>query len=158
MIHIIAAIDQNRGLGVGGDMLYHFREDLRRFKAVTMGHTLIMGRKTFESLPGGALPGRRNIVITRNKEWQAPGAERASSLDEAIALAGDSEIFIIGGGQIYAQALPYADELDLTLIHSAAPVVDTYFPEYENDFAETRREDFPQFSFVSYIPATKKDK
>ena len=152
MIHIIAAIDQNRGLGVGGDMLYHFREDLRRFKAITMGHTLIMGRKTFDSLPGGALPGRRNIVITRNAGWQAPGAERASSLAEAIAMAGDAEIFIIGGGQIYTQALPLADELDLTLIHSAAPVVDTYFPEYEDKFKEVRREDYPDFSFVAFTP------
>ncbi len=152
MIHIIAAIDQNRGLGVGGDMLYHFREDLRRFKTVTMGHTLIMGRKTFDSLPGGALPGRRNIVITRNDKWQAPGAERASSLDEAIALAGDSEIFIIGGGQIYTQALPLADELDLTLIHAAAPEVDTYFPEFEDDFVEVRREDLEKFSFVAFKP------
>ena len=66
MIHIIAAIDQQRGIGYGGDMLYHIREDLRRFKSLTMGHTLVMGRKTFDSLPGGALPGRRNIVITRN--------------------------------------------------------------------------------------------
>lgn len=152
MIHIIAAIDQNRGLGVGGDMLYHFREDLRRFKAITMGHTLVMGRKTFDSLPGGALPGRRNIVITRNAGWQAPGAERASSLAEAIAMAGDAEIFIIGGGQIYTQALPLADELDLTLIHSAAPEVDTYFPEYEDKFKEVRREDYPDFSFVAFTP------
>lgn len=152
MIHIIAAIDQNRGLGVGGDMLYHFREDLRRFKAITMGHTLIMGRKTFDSLPGGALPGRRNIVITRNADWQAPGAERASSLAEAIAMAGDAEIFILGGGQIYTQALPLADELDLTLIHSAAPEVDTYFPEYEDKFKEVRREDYPNFSFVAFTP------
>lgn len=152
MIHIIAAIDRNRGLGVGGDMLYHFREDLRRFKAVTMGHTLVMGRKTFDSLPGGALPGRRNIVITRNNEWSAPGAERASSLDEAIAMAGDAEIFVIGGGQIYAQALPYADELDLTLIHAEAQEVDTYFPEYEDDFVEVRREDLEKFSFVAFIP------
>lgn len=152
MIHIIAAIDQNRGLGVGGDMLYHFREDLRRFKAITMGHTLVMGRKTFDSLPGGALPGRRNIVITRNAGWQAPGAERASSLAEAIAMAGDAEIFILGGGQIYTQALPLADELDLTLIHSAAPEVDTYFPEYEDKFKEVRREDYPDFSFVAFTP------
>lgn len=96
MIHIIAAIDQHRGIGYNGDMLYHIREDLRRFKSLTMGHTLVMGRKTFDSLPGGALPGRRNIVITHNEAWTAPGAERASSLAEALAMAAGDEIYIIG--------------------------------------------------------------
>lgn len=149
MIHIIAAIDQHRGIGYGGDMLYHIREDLRRFKSLTMGHTLVMGRKTFDSLPGGALPGRRNIVITRNEAWTAPGTERASSLAEALAMAASDEIYIIGGGQIYAEALPLADVLDLTLIHSAAPEVDTFFPPYEDMFVEREREDKPGYSFVT---------
>lgn len=149
MIHIIAAIDQHRGIGYGGDMLYHIREDLRRFKSLTMGHTLVMGRKTFDSLPGGALPGRRNIVITRNEAWTAPEAERASSLAEALAMASGDEIYIIGGGQVYAEALPLADVLDLTLIHSAAPEVDTFFPPYEDMFVEREREDKPGYSFVT---------
>lgn len=149
MIHIIAAIDQQRGIGYGGDMLYHIREDLRRFKSLTMGHTLVMGRKTFDSLPGGALPGRRNIVITRNEAWTAPGAERASSLAEALAMAAGDEIYIIGGGQVYAEALSLADVLDLTLIHSAAPEVDTFFPPYEDMFVEREREDRPGYSFVT---------
>lgn len=149
MIHIIVAIDQNRAIGLGGDMLFHIREDLRRFKALTMGHTLVMGRKTFDSLPSGALPGRRNIVITRNEQWTAPGAERAASLADAIALAGDSEIYIIGGGEIYAQALPLADVLDLTQIHSAAPEADTYFPPFDDLFTETDRTDTPGYSFIT---------
>ncbi len=151
MIHIIAAIDQQRGIGYNGDMLYHIREDLCRFKSLTMGHTLVMGRKTFDSLPGGALPGRRNIVITRNEAWTAPGAERASSLAGALAMAAGDEIYIIGGGQIYAEALPLADVLDLTLIHSAAPEVDTFFPPYEDMFVEREREDKPDYSFVTLL-------
>lgn len=151
MIHIIAAIDQQRGIGYGGDMLYHIREDLRRFKSLTMGHTLVMGRKTFDSLPGGALPGRRNIVITRNEAWTAPGAERAASLVDALAMAGDDEVYVIGGGQVYAEALPLADVLDLTLIHSSAPQVDTYFPPYEDMFGEKEREDKPEYSFVTLV-------
>lgn len=151
MIHIIAAIDQHRGIGYNGDMLYHIREDLRRFKSLTMGHTLVMGRKTFDSLPGGALPGRRNIVITRNEAWTAQGAERASSLAEALAMAAGDEIYIIGGGQVYAEALPLADVLDLTLIHSAAPEVDTFFPPYEDMFVEREREDKPDYSFVTLV-------
>ena len=151
MIHIIAAIDQHRGIGYGGDMLYHIREDLRRFKSLTMGHTLVMGRKTFDSLPGGALPGRRNIVITRNEAWTAPEVERASSLAEALAMASGDEIYIIGGGQVYAEALPIADMLDLTLIHLAAPEVDTFFPPYVDMFVEREREDKPDYSFVTLV-------
>lgn len=128
MIHIIVAIDRRGAIGSKGDMLFHLRQDLRRFKALTMGHTLIMGRRTFDSLPGGALPGRRNIVVTRNAGFAAPGAERASSLDEAIAMAGDSEIFIIGGGQIYAQSMPLADVIDLTVIDAEGADPDTFFP------------------------------
>ncbi len=152
MIHIIAAIDLNRAIGLRGDMLYHFRDDLRRFKSLTMGHPLIMGRKTFDSLPGGALPGRKNIVITRNSDWQAPGAIRAENIARAIEIAGDDpDIFIIGGGQIYSDTLAIADRLDLTIISSRAPEADTYFPDYEDDFVEIDREDHPQFSFVTFV-------
>ncbi len=128
MITIIVAVDLNNAIGRGGDMLYHLGADLRRFKALTMGHTLIMGRTTFDSLPKGALPGRRNIVVSRNTAFSAPGAERASSLEEAIAMAGDAEIFIIGGGQIYTQALPLADTIELTVISDRAEGADTFFP------------------------------
>lgn len=134
MIHIIVAVDNNRGIGRGGDMLFHLREDLKRFKALTMGHTLVMGRKTFDSLPKGALPGRRNIVISRNEAFSAPGAECAGSLEEALRMAGDAEVFVIGGGQIYAAALPLADEIELTKIHASGEAPDTYFPEIPDSF------------------------
>lgn len=136
MIHIIVAIDRNGAIGSRGDMLFHLRADLRRFKSLTMGHTLIMGRRTFDSLPSGALPGRRNIVVSRNESFSVPGAERAASLDEAIAMAGDSEIFVIGGAQIYALALPLADVLDLTVIDAVGAEPDTFFPTIPlDDFA-----------------------
>lgn len=133
MIHIIVAIDRRGAIGSRGDMLFHLRADLRRFKALTMGHTLIMGRRTFDSLPGGALPGRRNIVLSRSADFSAPGAERASSLEEALAMAGDSEVFIIGGAQIYAMAMPVADVLDLTVIDAEGADPDTFFPRIPLD-------------------------
>lgn len=128
MIHVIVAIDRKGAIGSRGDMLFHLRADLRRFKAHTMGHTLIMGRKTFDSLPGGALPGRRNIVISRNDAFAAEGVERAASLDDALAMAGDAEIYIIGGAQIYSLALPLAEVLDLTVIDAEGANPDTFFP------------------------------
>ena len=133
MIHIIVAIDCKGAIGRHGDMLFHLRADLRRFKSLTMGHTLIMGRKTFDSLPSGALPGRRNIVISRNDAFFAPGAERAASLEEAIAMAGDSEIFVIGGAQIYTLALPLADVLDITVIDAEGSSPATFFPKIPLD-------------------------
>lgn len=128
MIHLICAIDRRGAIGSRGDMLFHLRADLRRFKALTMGHPIIMGRKTFDSLPGGALPGRRNIVITRNDNWSAPGAERAASLEDALTMAGHGEVFVIGGAQIYALAMPVADVLDLTVIDAVGAEPDTFFP------------------------------
>lgn len=130
MITIIAALGRDRAIGRNGDLAFHIREDLRHFKALTTGHTVVMGRKTFDSLPKGALPDRRNIVITRNAAFSAPGAERAASLDEAIAMAAGEEIFIIGGGEIYRQAIGMADRLELTLIDADSPDADTFFPEY----------------------------
>jgi len=130
MIHIIVAIDRKGAIGKNGDLLFHLREDLRRFKTITMGNTLVMGRRTFESLPGGALPGRRNIVITRSDDFSAPGVETAKSPEEALALAaaGPGETFVIGGGQIYAATLPLANVLDLTVIDREDPEADTRFP------------------------------
>lgn len=130
MIHIIVAIDRFGGIGRGGDMLFHIREDLKRFKKLTMGGALVMGRKTFESLPNGALPGRRNIVVTRNPEYTAPGIEVAGSLDDALAMAanGNTDTFVIGGGEIYAQAMSKADILDITSIDAVGEGADTFFP------------------------------
>lgn len=122
-------------IGHEGDLLYHISDDLRHFKSLTMGHPIVMGRHTFESFPKGALPGRRNIVVTRNPAYTAHGIETAPSLEEAIALArtpaegiDPSRIYVIGGGEIYRQALPMADELELTVIDAERPEADTRFP------------------------------
>lgn len=127
-VTIIAAVAHGGAIGRRGDLLFHISADLRRFKALTMGHPIIMGRKTFESFPKGALPGRRNIVITRQHDYTRPGIETASSLDEALALASPADCFVIGGGEIYRQAMPHADELQLTLIDADVPDADTFFP------------------------------
>ncbi len=127
---IIVAIANDRAIGRRGDMIAHISADLKRFKQLTMGHALVMGRKTFESLPGGALPGRRNIVITRNSAYTAPGIETVASLDRALKLAADygEDVMIIGGGEIYSQAMPLADKLEITEIDTTAPDADTHFP------------------------------
>lgn len=140
MIHIIAALGRNRELGKGNDLLWKIPEDLKRFKELTKGHPVIMGRKTYESLPVRPLPVRTNIVITRDSGWASEGALVASSLDEAIGMAafaeGGEETFVIGGAQIYGMALPHADVLHLTLIDAEAAEADTYFPPYEGMFAK----------------------
>ncbi len=127
---IIVATGSDRAIGRAGDLAFHISADLKHFKALTMGHPVIMGRKTFESLPKGALPGRRNIVITRNADYSAPNIEIAPSLDAAITMVADvDEAFIIGGGTIYEQAMPLADCLQLTVIDATDPDADTFFPE-----------------------------
>lgn len=158
MISIIVAVAENNAIGKAGDLLCHLSSDLKHFKAVTSGHTVIMGRKTFDSLPKGALPNRRNIVITRNSAFAAEKVEVAHSLEEALNMAG-SNAFIIGGEQIYSQALPFADKLFLTEIHADFPDADTFFPEINTDqWAEESRETFPAdeknqfpYSFVNLI-------
>lgn len=130
-INIIAAINADtRAIGRRGDMLHHLRDDLRRFRALTLGHPIVMGRKTFESLPAGALPGRRNLVVSRNSAYAAPGAEVFPTLDAAIAACdGNDDIFIIGGAEIYRLAMPLARRLFLTVIdHPTPPDADTFFP------------------------------
>lgn len=152
MIHIIAAIDRKGAIGKNGDLLFHLRDDLRRFKAITMGNTLVMGRRTFESLPGGALPGRRNIVITRSAEFSAPGVDVAKSPEEAIAMAasGPGDTFVIGGGQIYAATLPLADVLDLTVVDREDPEADTFFPVIDLDaYRLTALDRRDGFSFIT---------
>lgn len=124
---IIAAITKDHALGRGGDMIYHISADLRRFKQLTMGHPLVMGRRTFESFPNGPLPGRRNIVVTRDAAYARDGIEVCASLDDALAAAGAAAM-VIGGGQVYAQAMPLADNLEITEIDADAPDADTHFP------------------------------
>ncbi len=153
-VSIIAAIDRRGGIGRHGDLLYHISADLRRFKALTMGNTIVMGRRTFESLPKGALPGRRNIVVTRQSGYKAEGAETAGNIREAIAMAA-TPVFIIGGGQIYAQAIGLADRLELTVIDAASDEADTFFPAIDlNSYRVERIErpdTDPRCSFVTLV-------
>ncbi|HWU04421.1 MAG TPA: dihydrofolate reductase [Novosphingobium sp.] len=152
---LVVARAANGVIGADGTMPWHLPADLRHFKALTMGKPMIMGRKTFESLPG-VLPGRRHIVLTRDARWQATGAETAPDLDSAIAMAGDvPEIAIVGGGQIYAQTLPRADRIELTEIE-ADIAGDTHFPALPpQEWRETARthtpaqDGRPAFAFVT---------
>lgn len=128
-ISIIAAVGKNLELGKGNDLIWHFREDMKFFKKMTTSNTVIMGRKTFESLPK-ALPNRRNIVISSNDSYDAPGCEVVTSVEDALKLAGEDNIFIIGGGRIYEQLLPLADNLYLTEIDAECNDADTYFPAF----------------------------
>lgn len=131
-VSIIAIVARGGAIGRGGDQPFHVSADFRRFKALTMGKPIVMGRRTFEALPKGALPGRRNIVITSQEDWSVPGAERAHSLSDALALCGDAEeIMIIGGGTVYRQALPMAQQLLLTEVDADVPDADTFFPEVD---------------------------
>jgi dihydrofolate reductase len=127
VLSIIAALAENRVIGRAGGLPWRLPADLRHFKALTMGKPLLMGRRTWESLPG-LLPGRRHIVVSGRRDYVAPGCELAHSLEEAIALAGAvPEVMLIGGGEIYRQGLPLADRLQLTLVHAQVDG-DTFFP------------------------------
>lgn len=130
---MIAAVGRNRELGKGPDLLWPIPADLKRFKEITTGHSIIMGSKTFESI-GRPLPNRTNIVVTRDPDLEVPDVMVVRSLEDAIDLAGDDEVFIIGGGQIYASALPLADKLYMTLIDAEEPEADIFFPEFEHLF------------------------
>lgn len=130
---IIVAIAKNNAIGKNNDLLWHISGDLKRFKEITSGHTVIMGRKTFFSLPKGALPNRRNIVITDCSDDCCPGAEKVSSIEEAIHVCDpEAENFIIGGGMIYKQFLPIADKIYLTVVNKIYDA-DVFFPEINND-------------------------
>ncbi|MDR0506704.1 MAG: dihydrofolate reductase [Dysgonamonadaceae bacterium] len=144
-VSIIVAIGKNGEIGKGNSLLCHLPADLKHFKEITSGHTIIMGRKTFESLPSGALPNRRNIVISRNSELKLEGAEVCQSLDYAfLKLVDENEVFIIGGAQIYELALPFADRLYITKIHAAFPDADVFFPDVDfRKWKETGRTFFP---------------
>jgi len=130
-ITLIAAMASNGAIGLGGDMPWHLPGELRHFKEATMGKPLVMGRKTWESI-GRALPGRQNIVVTGNPSLQASGCDVAGSLDQAVQLAKGDEVMIIGGGQLYRQALAYSDRIILTVV-DCAPEADTWFPAWRKD-------------------------
>jgi dihydrofolate reductase len=150
LVSLVAALARNRVIGAGNRLPWHLPEDLRRFKRLTMGAPVIMGRKTHESI-GKALPGRRNIVVTRQPDARFAGCEVAGSLDAALALAGDvPEVFVIGGAELYRLALPRADRLYLTLI-DADYDGDTFFPDFDPaDWRETAREPGAGFAFVTW--------
>jgi len=140
-IHAIVAVASDGAIGRQGDLLCHLPADMKHFKEVTMGHSIVMGRKTFESFPRRPLPGRQNIVITRDSLWQYPGVTVAHSLDEAIAAAETETVFIIGGAQIYEQSLPLVDVLHLTRIHARWASADVFFPALDMDeWQEVERE------------------
>jgi len=157
-LHIVAAVASNGIIGARGKLPWHLPQDLQHFKRLTLGHPVIMGRRTWESL-GRALPGRENIVVTRRRGYEAPGAAVASSLDAALALcAGEPIAFVIGGGELYAAALPLAAGLVLTEIQRDFEG-DARFPDYDRaKWRETQREshtaaDGMRFDFVLYEPA-----
>jgi dihydrofolate reductase len=126
---LVVATDRKGGIGINNTLPWRLPEDLAFFKRTTSGHTIIMGRKTFESI-GRPLPNRRNIVVTRNPAWQHAGVEAVLALSDAIALAGEGECFVIGGGQIYAAALPLASRLIITEIDAEFDC-DAHFPEFD---------------------------
>lgn len=155
-VSAIAAIGRNRVLGKDNQLLWHIPDDLKRFKEITSGHPIIMGRKTFESILatlGKPLPGRTNIVVTRDASWRHEGVIAAASIEDAIMKAakapGADEVFIGGGGEIYRQALPFTDRLYLTLIEDDKEG-DSFFPEYENEFTKVVSDETREHEGLKY--------
>jgi len=152
-LFLVVAVTSNGVIGADGGLPWHIPADFRRVKSLTMGKPLVMGRKTFESLPG-VLPGRRHIVITRDPDWSADGAEVAHSLDQALTMANAPHVVIFGGAEIYAQALPRANRIELTEIHAEVEG-DTLMPPLGEGWRETFREEHaaeggrPAFAFVT---------
>ena len=158
MINIIAAVAKDRAIGFQNKLIYWLPNDLKRFKSLTTGHTIIMGRNTFLSLPKGALPNRRNIVLSRTVT-DFPGCDVYPSLEEALAhCAKDEDVYIIGGASVYTQALSMANRLCLTEVDDTPKEADTFFPEYKADWREVAREDHDiderhaqRYAFVDYV-------
>ncbi len=137
-VSMIAAIGKNNELGRGNNLIWRFSQDMKFFKAVTMGNTVVMGRKTFESLPH-ALPGRRNIVITSNNSFKAEGAEICKSPDEVMKLCAGDNVFIIGGASVYKHFLPFAEKLYLTEINDCCSDADVYFPKFNRELYSSEK-------------------
>ncbi len=155
-INIIAAVARNRAIGNGNKLLFWLPNDLKRFKSLTTGHTIIMGHNTFRSLPKGALPNRRNIVLSRSVE-SLPGCECFNSLEKALAACkDDDDIYVIGGERVYSQAIAFADRLLLTEIDDIPQQADAFFPDYSG-WKEVAREEHSNdekhayaYAFVDY--------
>jgi dihydrofolate reductase len=156
MISIIVAADENNVIGKDNDLIWHLPDDLKFFKKLTSGHAIVMGRKTFESI-GRPLPNRTNIIITRDKKFEAEGCTVVHSLEDALARsANDNEVFIVGGDQIYRLTLPLADRIYLTRVHHQFDG-DRHFPELGSEWKETQSELHPKdekhpytFTFKTY--------
>jgi dihydrofolate reductase len=154
---MIAAVARNRAIGYENKLIYWLPNDLKRFKALTTGHTILMGRKTFESLPKGALPNRRNCVLTRSRK-QLEGCECFATWDEFIATCRpDEDVFIIGGASLYKNLIDKADRLCLTEIDDTPQQADTFFPDYSEGWREVSRDEHPAddkhshgYAFVDY--------
>lgn len=156
-ISLIAAVAKNRAIGYQNKLLYWLPNDLKRFKSLTTGHTIIMGRRTFESLPKGALPNRRNVVLSRTTK-ELPGCECFPSLKEALRhCAPDEDIYIIGGASVYKQAISVADRLCLTEVNDVPADADAFFPSYDDWVVERKEEHGTdekhqyEYAFVDYV-------
>ena len=158
MISLIVAVASNGAIGNQQDLLCYLPNDLKRFKAITLGHTIVMGRRTFESLPKGALPGRTNVVVTRQADASWENTVVVHTIDEVLADSAEKELFVIGGGTLYAQTLDRADRLYITHIHHEFADADTFFPavNYE-EWEVIEREEHEAderhpyaYSFVTY--------
>ena len=156
-LSIIVAVGENNEIGCRNQLLWRLPADLRRFKKLTVGHSVVMGRKTFESLPNGPLPDRKNIILSRNPNFLYENCLVFSSLADAlIKLSGEDEVYIIGGSQVYMKALPYADKLYLTRVHANFPEADAYFPAISwTDWEKMNEEKHPadeknRYSFTFY--------
>lgn len=157
-INIIAAVAENLAIGYDNKLIYRISGDMKRFKNLTTGNTVIMGRKTFESLPKGALPNRRNIVLSTTRS-EFPGCDTYRSLHEAIEHCGsDENVFVMGGASVYREALAIADHLYITEIAATPDKADVFFPEYKEGWTEESREQHQKdekneadFAFVNYI-------
>lgn len=158
-INIIAAVAENRAIGLNGKLLYRLPNDMRRFRQLTTGNTVVMGRNTFLSLPKGALPNRRNIVLTTTLS-KIDGCECFASMDDALkTVAEDEDVYIIGGASVYEEALHKADRLCLTEVMNTPSEADTFFPSYRNKWQEVWREHHEAderhavpYDFVDYVP------
>ena len=149
-VTLVAAVARNGVIGNGGALPWHLPADLRRFRSLTMGGVLVMGRRTFSSI-GAALPGRHTVVVTRDRSWSAPGTDTATSLPQALLIAAThrAPIFVVGGGQIYRLALDHAEAAEITEVDQE-PHGDTTFPDLGPQWQVTHREDHDGYSFVSY--------
>jgi dihydrofolate reductase len=148
-VTLVAAVARNGVIGSSNDLPWYIPDDLKHFKQLTIGHTLVMGRKTYDSI-GRPLPGRTTIVITRQPDWSVDGVTVARSIEEALKLAGGNDVYVAGGGEIYRQALSLADRLELTELDADLDG-DTVFPPYDpSDWTEVAREQHPCYAWVTY--------